>query len=150
MWCLTWCLFMAIDRWQPWFHSGLIFLGGGWGSISRYWLGRAINQRMGPTLDGMVGLGGGIFPWGTLGVNSLGCFVIGLVLALAERHGMSREQTLLLATGFCGGFTTFSSFAYESQSLGTDRQLGLALLYSLGSVVLGVVATGLGLWFGRR
>ncbi|MGA1476445.1 MAG: fluoride efflux transporter FluC, partial [Prochlorothrix sp.] len=87
---------------------------------------------------------------GTLGVNSLGCFVIGLVLALAERHGMSREQTLLLATGFCGGFTTFSSFAYESQSLGTDRQLGLALLYSLGSVVLGVVATGLGLWFGRR
>ena len=141
---------MDFDRWQPWFQSCLIFLGGGWGSISRYWLSRAIQQHWGASLDSSLGIVGATFPWGTLGVNVGGCFAIGLILALADRHLLSREQTLLLATGFCGGFTTFSSFAYESQGLLDDRRWGLALAYSLGSVVLGSVATGLGLFLGRR
>lgn len=141
---------MDFDRWQPWFQSCLIFFGGGWGSLSRYWLSRAIAQHWGASLDSAAGIVGTKFPWGTLGVNVVGCFIIGWVLALADRQLLSREQTLLLATGFCGGFTTFSSFAYEGQGLWDDRRFGLALAYSLGSVVLGGLATGLGLFLGRR
>ena len=84
------------------------------------------------------------FPYGTLGVNILGCFVIGLVFALSERTSMSSEWRLFLATGICGGFTTFSAFSYETFALLRDGQVWHASAYVIASVVLGVLATFIG------
>ena len=67
------------------------------------------------------------FPFGTLGVNIIGCFTIGLVFALSERTNMSPEMRLFLATGICGGFTTFSAFSNETFSLMRDGQFFLRL-----------------------
>jgi CrcB protein len=84
------------------------------------------------------------FPFGTLGVNILGCFTIGLVFALSERTNMSPEVRLFLATGICGGFTTFSAFSNETFSLMRDGQLLYASAYITTSVLFGVLATFFG------
>jgi CrcB protein len=87
------------------------------------------------------------FPWGTLLVNITGCFLIGLIYALAEKGTLiSPEVRLLLATGFCGGFTTFSSFAYENIALMRDGEWLYAFLYIVASVVVGLLAAYLGLF----
>ncbi len=84
------------------------------------------------------------FPFGTLGVNILGCFAIGLVFGLSERTNMSPEMRLFLATGICGGFTTFSAFSNETFSLMRDGQLLYASAYITSSILFGVFATFLG------
>jgi len=84
------------------------------------------------------------FPFGTLGVNIMGCFVIGLVFALSERTNMSPEMRLFLATGICGGFTTFSAFSNETFSLMRDGQFFYASAYITSSVLFGVLATFFG------
>lgn len=84
------------------------------------------------------------FPFGTLGVNILGCFAIGLVFALSERTNMSPEMRLFLATGICGGFTTFSAFSNETFSLMRDGQLLYASAYITSSVLFGLLATFFG------
>lgn len=84
------------------------------------------------------------FPFGTLGVNILGCFAIGLVFALSEKTNMSPEMRLFLATGICGGFTTFSAFSNETFSLMRDGQLLYASAYITFSVLFGVLATFFG------
>jgi CrcB protein len=84
------------------------------------------------------------FPFGTLGVNILGCFTIGLVFALSERTNMSPEVRLFLATGICGGFTTFSAFSNETFSLMRDGQFLYASAYITTSVLFGVLATFFG------
>lgn len=84
------------------------------------------------------------FPFGTLGVNILGCFAIGLVFGLSERTNMSPEMRLFLATGICGGFTTFSAFSNETFSLMRDGQLLYASAYITSSVLFGLLATFLG------
>lgn len=84
------------------------------------------------------------FPFGTLGVNILGCFAIGLVFALSERTNMSPEMRLFLATGICGGFTTFSAFSNETFSLMRDGQLFYASAYITSSVLFGIFATFIG------
>jgi CrcB protein len=84
------------------------------------------------------------FPFGTLGVNILGCFAIGLVFGLSERTNMSPEMRLFLATGICGGFTTFSAFSNETFSLIRDGQLLYASAYISSSVLFGIFATFLG------
>jgi CrcB protein len=84
------------------------------------------------------------FPFGTLGVNILGCFAIGLVFGLSERTNMSPEMRLFLATGICGGFTTFSAFSNETFSLMRDGQLLYASAYISSSVLFGIFATFLG------
>jgi len=86
------------------------------------------------------------FPYGTLTVNIIGCLLIGIVYGIAERSGLSNEWRLFIATGILGGFTTFSAFSYESISLMRDGQAGTALLYIGCSVVLGLLATYIGLW----
>ena len=86
------------------------------------------------------------FPVKTLGINLLGCFVIGLVSAAAERHGLAPQLTLFLRVGLCGGFTTFSSFALETLGLAGRGSTASALLYVLLSVVLGVCFV----WLGER
>lgn len=87
----------------------------------------------------------GKWPWGTFLVNLLGCFIIGLVFALASRNPeRAHSIRLLLATGFCGGFTTFSAFAMENFQLIKHGQPILTILYISTSVTLGIVSVWLG------
>ncbi len=113
----------------------LVGVGGMVGSIARYLVAEFFRARL--------PLG---FPYGTLTVNIVGCFLIGVVLGVVGRwSGISMELRLLLATGFCGGFTTFSSFAYEVIELIGAHRIGVAVAYVAGSVGAGVGATLLGL-----
>ena len=85
------------------------------------------------------------FPFGTLGVNIIGCFIIGLVYALSDRGNLTLEWRLFLATGICGGFTTFSAFSNETIAMLRDGQLLYAFLYIAASVLLGLTATYCGI-----
>lgn len=116
----------------------LVGLGGGVGSVLRYVVARAVQERTAVT-----------WPYGTLGVNVVGCFVIGVLLALAARNRLGAEWQLLLATGVCGGFTTFSTFSWEALALLRAGQAGPALLYIGASLALGLAATAGGVWLGR-
>lgn len=84
------------------------------------------------------------FPFGTLGVNIAGCLAIGLVFGLSERSSLPMEWRLFLATGLCGGFTTFSAFSNETLALLRDGQYGYAATYVVASVLLGLLATFIG------
>jgi len=85
------------------------------------------------------------FPYGTFGVNIIGCLIIGAIYGLSIRNLASTETRLLVATGFCGGFTTFSSFSYEFLTLLQDGQLWYAFLYSFGSLAAGLLAVWMGI-----
>ena len=85
------------------------------------------------------------FPFGTFGVNIIGCLLIGLVYGLSERGNVSAEWRLFLATGILGGFTTFSAFSFETVTLIRDGQFWYALAYICLSVMVGVVATFIGI-----
>ncbi|MBO0359435.1 fluoride efflux transporter CrcB [Hymenobacter sp. BT186] len=112
-------------------HVILIAFGGGMGSVCRYYGQLLVARYLAHP-----------FPLGTLLVNVLGCLLIGLFYAAAERGTIaSPELRLLLTTGFCGGFTTFSTFSYETITLLENGQYGLVLLYVVGSVLLGLLAT---------
>jgi CrcB protein len=113
----------------------LVFLGGGVGSVLRYLIGKYLNQPHGG------------FPFGTYAANILGSLLIGIILGLAAKNNtLSSNQTLLLATGFCGGFTTFSSFAYENQVFLKSGDFTMFALYTIASVVVGFLAVFLGLY----
>ncbi|MDD3723005.1 MAG: fluoride efflux transporter CrcB [Lutibacter sp.] len=111
----------------------LIGTGSFIGGVLRYVLSQFIQTKFLST-----------FPFGTLGVNILGCFAIGLIFALSERTNMSPEIRLFLATGICGGFTTFSAFSNETFSLMRDGQLFYASAYITSSILFGVFATFIG------
>ena len=81
------------------------------------------------------------FPLGTLTVNIIGCFFIGIVIGFFDKGQISHEWKMFLATGFLGGFTTFSAFSNETFVLFRDGNAGYALLYILASVLLGLLAT---------
>ena len=116
----------------------LIGLGGAAGANARYWLGRGVRAWQTAWLPGVE------FPWGTFVINVLGSVVLGFVAAAYFRHPdpMHRHWYLLLATGLCGGFTTFSTFSYETFELIESGKAGSAAAYSLGSVACGL----LGVW----
>jgi fluoride exporter len=116
----------------------IIFLGGGLGSVSRYLFSRAISRQFEIT-----------FPLGTFAVNILGCFAIGLIYALIAKYRLSSDLSLLLATGFCGGFTTFSTFAYENNSLLERGDYLTFFLYVSLSVMFCLFATFLGIFLVR-
>ncbi len=82
-----------------------------------------------------------LFPLGTLAVNTLGCFFIGIVFGVADKGNLNGEWKLFLATGILGGFTTFSAFSLETINLFREGQLGFASLYITGSILLGLLAT---------
>lgn len=86
-------------------------------------------------------------PLGTLSVNVIGSFIIGIIYALAERSRISAEVRILIATGFCGGFTTFSSFAFENVKLLQDGEVLNTILYVVLSIVICFVAVYLGILF---
>jgi fluoride exporter len=111
----------------------LVFLGGGLGSIARYGivLGLQAWQLR--------------FPWATLAANALACFVLGFLLGLQTAGSLSGENRLLLATGFCGGFSTFSTFTAESWQLWQNGQQVMVFLNISLNLVLCFVFLLLGL-----
>lgn len=120
-------------------NVALVALGGLLGAVARYGM-QGLVYRLAPVA----------FPVGTLAVNVAGCFLVGVFLSLAqERMLLSAAWRIFLTTGFCGGFTTFSTFSYETVALLQDGQLLYAGLYAGSSVVLGLGATVLGLVTGR-
>lgn len=84
------------------------------------------------------------FPYATFTVNIAGSFLIGLLAGYATRLQQPQEMQLLLATGLCGGFTTFSAFSTDNLRLLNEGKFGVAILYITASVVLGVLASFLG------
>ena len=112
-----------------------VFLGGGVGSVLRYLVG--------------LWIGSAAFPWATFAVNAVGSLAIGLFGGWASRFGWSDEMRLLLTTGLCGGFTTFSTFSKDSLALIEGGSYGLFALYAAGSVALGIAATALGFWLSK-
>lgn len=112
----------------------LVILGSALGGASRFIASEIIKQKT--TLK---------FPLGTLMVNLIGCFMIGMIYGYISRSAEdSNDLKLLLATGFCGGFTTFSAFAAENMELLKTGNQITAISYIVLSVVLGILATFLG------
>ena len=114
----------------------LLIIGSGSfiGGVARYIVSRFIQ-------NGVISS----FPFGTIVVNIIGCFLIGLIYGISERGNMiNAEWRIFLTVGFCGGFTTFSTFAYENVSLLRDGNFFLFALYTSLSVFLGLLATYLG------
>ena len=85
------------------------------------------------------------YPYGTFTVNIIGCFIIGLVFALSGKYNLSPEWRLFLATGICGGFTTFSSFSFETMAMIREGQYLYSFLYIGSSIFLGLIAVYLGM-----
>lgn len=89
------------------------------------------------------------FPFGTLIINITGCFLIGIILTLSARGFITPQMRFLLATGFCGSYTTFSTFAYESISLLTDKEYLYMGIYAVVSLIIGLFATYVGIILAR-
>ena len=117
----------------------VIGFGGFLGSILRYLVGRSFDGKWNTFL-----------PWGTLSVNLIGSFIIGFVYTLAMRKaGITESWRLFLGAGFCGGFTTFSAFAWENVSLINQKLIGTSLIYISASIILGLLALVAGGWVSR-
>lgn len=111
-----------------------VFLGGGLGSIFRF-----IIQSFTPKLLSTS------FPIATFSINVIGSLLIGLFIGYLSKNGLDNSNwKLLLVTGFCGGFTTFSSFSQENIQLIRDGQITLAFTYCILSIIVGISATALG------
>jgi fluoride exporter len=117
----------------------LVFIGGGLGSLLRFLISRFVVT----TIESS-------FPIATLGINIIGCFLIGVILTLSKAGNINMALTIFLATGFCGGFTTFSTFAYENNTLIEFRQFASVALYISLSVVAGLMATYFGIVLIRK
>ena len=116
----------------------LVFLGGGAGSVLRFLIGRWLNNAQ-----------SGI-PYGTFAANILGSLLIGLILGWAvKNNSLTTGTTLLLATGFCGGFTTFSTFAYENHLMLKSGDFLTFGIYTITSFILGFAAVFLGMFMAR-
>jgi CrcB protein len=111
----------------------LVFLGAGFGGVLRYAIGNIIKWN------------GTSFPWATFVVNIIGSFLIGIILAYSlKNETFTTNYKLLLTTGICGGFTTFSALSAESLQLIKQGNWMLALAYIICSIVLGIAACGIG------
>lgn len=112
----------------------LVALGGAAGSVLRFLCSVAISRWTKAA-----------FPWSTFCVNVIGCLCIGFFIGYLQKSGVGNTQLkMLLTTGFCGGFTTFSAFALENLQLFQNGQAGTAILYALSSMVIGILAVWAG------
>ena len=107
-----------------------VFLGGGAGSILRYMVSRWINTSF--------------FPWGTLAVNIIGCFLVSLFGTWIARQSLPTDLRLLMVVGLCGGFTTFSTFGNETMTMLRNGHLLLSFIYIFLSVAAGIAAAYIG------
>ena len=116
----------------------LVFLGGGCGSVLRWLTGLGAARLM-----------GGGFPFGTLAVNVIGCFVMGLFARLiVSPEAGGQDVRLLLMTGVLGGFTTFSAFALDASMLWLRGEAGPTMIYLAASIIGSLGAVAAGLWLG--
>ena len=117
----------------------IIGLGGFLGSVARYVTTKFVDEKLST-----------IFPYGTLTVNIVGSFLLGIIYMVALRKaGLTENGRLFLGVGFCGGFTTFSAFALENFSLMQEKFAGASLLYISVSIVGGILALVAGVWVAR-
>lgn len=116
----------------------ILAVSGALGTISRYFLAGAVHQMAGAS-----------FPYGTLAVNLLGCFMVGFLAAISENKFLLNPQArLFLMIGFCGAFTTFSTFIFETANLIKEGETLQAFWNVVLSVVLGFVVFRLGVLLG--
>lgn len=112
----------------------LVGLGAAFGAVARYVLDQAVTRRRGST-----------FPAGTWLINITGSFILGLLTGLAAHHGLSAHVVTVIGTGVCGGYTTFSTFSYETVRLSEDGAGLVAVGNVVGSIAAGLAAAALGL-----
>ncbi len=117
--------------------TGIVGLAGALGALSRYILGRFIAERASSQ-----------FPFGTFLINVTGAFLIGLLFAFAGRKLISPTVQVVLAIGFLGGYTTFSTMSWEGVQLARGGSTRLSMLYFAGNVAFGLLAAVLGLALG--
>jgi fluoride exporter len=116
----------------------LVFVGGGFGSVLRYIIGKHLNSPE-------TGI-----PYGTFAANIIGSLIIGIVLGLAlKQNTISNSTVLFVAVGFCGGFTTFSTFAYENHVFLKAGDFTSFALYTISSFIVGFLAVFFGLFLAK-
>ena len=116
----------------------LVFLGGGLGSALRFLISKTFNSYF------------QYFFLGTFLANVIGCLLMGFFIGLSFKGNyLTNQQTLLLTTGVCGGFTTFSAFAFEKYELLNNGAFLHFLVYLLGSVLSGILCIALGIWIAK-
>lgn len=116
-----------------------VALGGAMGAVSRFLVGNIVGKALGSA-----------WPYGTFIINIVGCFCMGVLMTvIVERQLLPAAWRLFLCVGFLGGFTTFSSFGYETISLINNGKLLEAIAYVSGSVLLGLLAAAIGVYVGR-
>jgi len=121
------------------YHLVLVAIGGAIGSSLRHLVNLASLRLVGTS-----------FPWGTMVINIVGSFAMGVfVELLARRFNASNELRLFVATGILGGFTTFSAFSLDFAVLWERGEAGPALFYAVGSVIISLLALFAGLWLVR-
>lgn len=123
---------------EPCYRVLVLAIGGALGVNARYWLGLLIIRWAGPR-----------FPWATILINVTGSFAIGFLAVILAYRWPHPHGRLFIVTGFLGGYTTFSSFTFESLKLWEDGQKGLSLANTFGSVAAGLLAVVLGVALGR-
>lgn len=116
-----------------------VALGSGAGGAIRFLLSKVFPA----TTQGVS------FPFSTFITNIIGCFLIGFVLQTPAIKYGSTNMRLLLTTGFCGGFTTFSTYIYEGYSIRQDNSFFLSLLYLIGSLIVGIISMALGIYIAK-
>jgi CrcB protein len=128
----------APSRYSARMNFLLVMIGGAVGSAGRYAVGKLTLGTLGPD-----------YPWGTLAVNLIGGFLMGLLAGLLARTGGGEQTRLLIGVGVLGGFTTFSAFSLDTALMIERGQWGVALAYALVSVIGSVVALFGGLYLVR-
>lgn len=120
----------------------MVFLGGGLGSSLRYLISKYLNHVASSSSIAI--------PLGTFTVNIVGSLLLGIILGFAlKNNSLSGNALLFLATGFCGGFTTFSAFAFENQELLKSGDYLHFAIYTLGTLILGFSSIFAGLYFSK-
>jgi len=111
----------------------MVFLGGGLGCVLRFVIAKAMIQYESQ------------FPWATLTANAISCIVLGLILGVQLKHGISDNSKLFLLVGFCGGFSTFSTFSNETLQLFQSGSYLAGIANILGSIILCIVCIFVGI-----